>query len=94
MQQSVPEEAIERIQKMEACFDSLLKAAHENPSSVRKDPDLHALLICLTGYFESGQWLRDYELDEKGLLPPSLKRGVLSQDAVYNFLEELNDAPD
>lgn len=40
---------------------------------------------------ESGQWLQDYELDEQGLLPQSLKRGVLAQDAVYDFLEEVRN---
>ena len=29
----------------------------------------------------------DYEADERGELPPDLKRGVLSQDALYNLLE-------
>ena len=28
-------------------------------------------------------------VDEKGLLPKDLKRGVLSQDAVYDFLSSL-----
>ena len=30
----------------------------------------------------------DYEADERGELPPDLKRGVLSQDALYDLLEE------
>ena len=28
----------------------------------------------------------DYEADERGELPPDLKRGVLSQDALYDLL--------
>jgi len=35
---------------------------------------------------DSGQWLADYELDEAGGLPPDLKRGVLSEDGLYNLL--------
>lgn len=70
-------EAISRIRRMEEVFDVL----RENPS--RAD-----LLSELTAYYQGGQWLRDYELDEQGLLPPDLKRGVLSQDAVYDFLAE------
>ena len=34
---------------------------------------------------------KDYEADERGELPPDLKRGVLSQDALYDLLERLND---
>jgi len=42
----------------------------------------------LFAYYESRQWLADYEADEAGLLPADLKRGVLSQDGVYNLLAE------
>jgi hypothetical protein len=48
------------------------------------------MLHTLIDYYEHGQWLADYTLDEQGLLSPTLKRGVLSQDGVYNLLEELN----
>ena len=72
-------DAINRIRRMEAVFDTL-----------RADPSRADLLAELTEYYEGGQWLRDYELDEQGLLPEGLKRGVLAQDAVYDFLEELS----
>lgn len=35
----------------------------------------------LEEYQESGLWLEDYEADERGEIPSTLKRGVLSQDA-------------
>ena len=69
---------------MEACFDELLSSLRENEQCIRSER-----LSELCAYYESGQWLKDYELDEKGLLPPSLKRGVLSQDAVYDLLAEI-----
>jgi len=78
------QEAIKRIQQMELCFDALGEAAKTHPNTLPED-----LLGVLTEYYESGQWLRDYELDEAGLLPRDLKRGVLAQDAVYDFLEQL-----
>ena len=85
------QEAVERISLLEACFDLLLRTETENPAALREDPSVKAMLQALTGYYESGQWLRDYELDEKGLLPRDLKRGVLSQDAVYHFLERIGE---
>lgn len=85
------QEAVERISLMEACFDLLLRTETENPAALREDPSVKAMLQTLTGYYESGQWLRDYEMDEKGLLPRDLKRGVLSQDAVYHFLERIGE---
>lgn len=42
----------------------------------------------LSAYYESRQWMRDYEDDCAGKLPEGLKRGVLSQDAVYDLLAE------
>ena len=39
-------------------------------------------------YYENGGWLDDFKSDEAGLLPKDLKRGVLSEDELYTFLEE------
>lgn len=91
MDDRLTEEAINRIRQMELCFDTLQKAAAENPGAIFDDASFNEHLQALKQYFQSGQWLRDYELDEKHLLPPDLKRGVLSQDAVYNFLERLKE---
>ena len=81
MQQQI-NQAIERIQSMEALFDRLLAAD-------REDPGYEGSLAQLAQYYESGLWLEDYERDERGELPAGLKRGVLSQDTLYNLLEDL-----
>ena len=66
---------IERVEKYERLFDEAAAA-----------PDAEKLRL-LEGYYTSGQWREDYEADERGELPPGLKRGVLSQDALYDLLE-------
>ena len=81
------QETIERIRQMELYFDTLQKALNENPYAFQKDTSLKEMLKILIQYYEGGQWLSDYELDEKGVLPQNLKRGVLSQDALYDFIE-------
>ena len=48
-------------------------------------------LALLDEYYTSGEWLEDYEADEAGLLPKDMKRGVLSQDGLYDLLEEWRD---
>jgi hypothetical protein len=49
----------------------------------------------LDAYYTSGEWQEDYEADEAGLLPAELKRGVLSQDGLYDLLTEWHaDAAD
>ncbi|MDO4492155.1 MAG: DUF4298 domain-containing protein [Lachnospiraceae bacterium] len=47
-------------------------------------------MICrLEQYLDSGQWLKDYEMDEKGMLLAGLKRVVLAEEGLYNLLTEL-----
>ena len=79
------EAAVCRIREMEACFDALRAAGAEERC---KDAALREQLERLAAYYEGGLWRRDYERDEKGLLPAGLKRGVLSQDGVYDLLTE------
>ena len=66
---------IERITHMEALFDRAL-SERVIPAELRD-------------YYTGGQWLEDYEAEERGELPADLKRGVLSQDGLWNLLEEL-----
>ena len=67
---------------MEALFDRLLTADQEDPGYLND-------LAQLVQYYESSLWLQDYTLDEQGLLPAGLKRGVLSEDGVYNLLDRV-----
>lgn len=49
---------------------------------------LRSAISILEAYYISSAWRTDFEADEAGLLPPDLKRGVLSEDGIYNLLEE------
>ena len=40
----------------------------------------------LSAYYESDEWREDFEADEAGRLPLDLKRGVLSEDGIYDVL--------
>jgi hypothetical protein len=42
----------------------------------------------LSDYYGSTKWMSDYEADEAGKLPKDLKRGVLSEDTVYDLIIE------
>ncbi len=75
-----------RIKKMEMCFDAL----QNTPVCHRDSAFFRALLESFLQYYEGGTWRSDFALDEKGVLPKDLKRGVLSEDGVYNFLEGLD----
>ena len=53
--------------------------------------DVREALRILEDYYSSGKWLADYEADEAGAYPPELKRGVLSQDGLYELLSLFNE---
>lgn len=45
-------------------------------------------IASLSRYYDSEEWRQDYEADEAGLLPKDLKRGVLSEDGIWNLLSD------
>lgn len=81
--------AISRIIKMEKFFDDLRFSFEKSKEEFYKNKNLQRKLKVLTNYYENGKWLKDYQLDEENLLPKTLKRGILSQDGIYNFLSEV-----
>jgi hypothetical protein len=68
----LPEADLDRIAEMEEAFDR--RAPEDMP--------------VLAAYLDSKQWQRDYEADEQGRIPRGMKRGVLSQDGLYNLVTE------
>ncbi|MBR5722286.1 MAG: DUF4298 domain-containing protein [Oscillospiraceae bacterium] len=52
------------------------------------DPARKGMVQALSDYYGSDAWKRDFAADEAGLLPKDLKRGVLSEDGIYNLLEQ------
>ena len=83
--------AISRIRKMEEVFDYLRFSFEKSKEEFYKNKNLQKKLKFLTNYYESGKWLKDYQLDEQNLLPKTLKRGILSQDGIYDFLCEVEN---
>ena len=80
-----------RIQKMEDRMDRVREWVDSLSCDLDELPSVQADIDELSSYYESGQWLADYEADEAGQLPPDLKRGVLSQDGLYDLLMEFDD---
>lgn len=66
-----------------------------NSERIERIKRMEYYYAALKEYFESGLWLSDYEADERGELPAELKRGVLSEDGLYNLLNDIEtkDAP-
>ena len=75
---------------MEALFDRVSDAARKMPERLGTDSGLRHAVRVLSEYLDGGSWKQDYEMDETGMLPPDLKRGVLSQDGLYDLLCSLD----
>ncbi len=79
------EERVERIRHYEKLYDRALSAVRTITEIWTAEEETFAELA---SYYESGDWLKDYEADEAGELPENLKRGVLSQDGLFDLLAE------
>ena len=79
---------IERIYLMEDRYDEVTRVLAALEEAVDEYEDFKSEIDALKEYMASGQWKEDYEADEAGQLPSGLKRGVLSQDALYNLLND------
>jgi hypothetical protein len=73
---------------MESVFDEVQNALAEGVDI--EDALLQEKIEILIQYYESEQWKNDYSADERGELPADLKRGVLSEDGVYNLLNDID----
>ena len=78
---------IERIREMEERMDRVARWI----DSMKQQPSIQADVYELSTYYESDLWMEDYEADEAGELPADLKRGVLSEDGLYNLLAVYED---
>ena len=87
-------EQILRIARMEELMDEATTAARSLEWALENWEEVQPSLETLAAYYEGPLWREDFEADEEGRLPPELKRGVLSEDGLYDLLErarELND---
>jgi Asp-tRNA(Asn)/Glu-tRNA(Gln) amidotransferase C subunit len=81
-------EQIERIMSMEERLDRVMKELQDLHIAMEQMNEVKEDVNALSDYYENGIWRQDYESDEAGMLPKDLKRGVLSQDAIYDILTE------
>ena len=77
---------IERIEHMEKILDESTEAANKLFDALEEYANLNDKYRELIDYYSSDLWLKDLDADESGNLPENLKRGVLSEDAVYDLL--------
>lgn len=79
---------------MEALFNEAQAAVKGMETALERYEQAQEAIAILSAYYSSDDWKNDYAADEAGLLPDDLKRGILSEDAIWNLLsacKELNE---
>ena len=85
-------EQIARIRHMEQLFDLAKEAMEEVMMSLETYEKAQEAIAVLSEYYGSKEWKQDYADDEADLLPKDLKRGVLSEDGLWNLLADWQEA--
>jgi hypothetical protein len=89
-----------RVREMEGVFDkavALMKAVEDatkaktTRAAKKRRQELQAVIDKLEAYYESPLWKADFAADEEGRFPAGMKRGVLSEDGVYDLLEQYGE---
>ena len=81
-------EQLRRIEGMEEKLNRSLAAVRALEMAMEAYEKALEDIRILEEYLSSPEWRADFEADEAGLLPPELRRGVLSEDGIYHLLEE------
>lgn len=74
---------------MEQILDKATDAVSSLSEALEKYAAIQDKLQELIAYYSSKQWRQDFDDDSTGKIPSNLKRGVLSEDAVYNLLADI-----
>ena len=80
---------IERIKWMEQRFNNALAGIKDGSTDSLKA--IKEDVAELRKYYDSESWKQNFAADETGKLPPDLKRGVLSEDGIWNLLSDYRD---
>jgi hypothetical protein len=81
-------EQIERIKQMELRMERAAKAVMDLSATLDNYEAVLDDITMLKEYYGSELWKQDYADDEAGRLPVDLKRGVLSEDGLWNLLSD------
>ena len=77
-----------RIREMEQRLDEALEAIRQLDEALNRYEAIQTDIRTLATYLGSDEWRQDLADDERGFLPPDLKRGVLSEDGIWNLLDD------
>ncbi len=79
---------IKRIEHMEEIYDRGCEAVRELIEAAEKYLSVKKELDELEEYYTDGRWLQDLLADRDGKLPENMKRGILTEDAIWDLLSD------
>ena len=79
---------IERIRYFEQLYNETINTLMKTEKILEEYEEAQQGIRRLEEYYTGDEWKKDFEDDEKGLIPSEIRRGVLSEDSVYNLLEK------
>lgn len=85
---AIEKEKIERIQRMEGYLNDYAKTLEETKQAMEQLKEHQESYIQLRNYYSSQVYFDDLELSHQADFPADLPCGVLSEDAVYDLLDE------
>ncbi len=81
-------ESIRRVARMEEIFDKSYAAVNDLLLAAQKYVQAESQLRELEAYYQSPQWMADFEAERADAFPKSMKRGILTEDAIYDLLTD------
>ncbi len=82
------EQRLARIARMEAIYDRARALVDTLLETGQGELDWNGDFQALEDYYFSPLWLSDFDADRAGEIPKDMKRGILTEDAIYDLLTD------
>lgn len=84
--------SVKRVEEMEKLLDECASAVRDLSAQLERMEALKSSMTKLYKYYGSEKWHNDRDADVRGELPNDLRRGVLSEDLIYDNITDTRDA--
>ena len=91
IQKPIDMEQIERITQMEQRMERAAAAVMSLSAALDRYEEVREDISALEAYYDSDTWKQDFADDEAGKFPADLRRGVLSEDGIWNLLSDARE---
>ncbi len=83
------QERIQRVARMEEIYNKSCEAVAVLLQAAENYLAVETSLQELAAYYQSPLWLEDFDAERAAAFPKDMKRGILTEDAVYDLLTDV-----